>query len=51
MIFSKLYGIIHMSVMKKELYMEAQIDNAEYTIHVSDTDIKLYQMVYFPKKE
>ena len=31
--------------------MEVQIYNAEYTIHVSDADIKLYQMAYFPKKE
>ena len=30
--------------------MEAQIYNAEYTIRVSDADIELYQMVYFPKK-
>ena len=31
--------------------MEVQTYNAEYTIHVSDADIKIYQMVYFPKKE
>lgn len=31
--------------------MEVQIYNAEYTIHVSNADIKLYQMAYFPKKE
>ena len=31
--------------------MEAQVYNAEYTIRVSNADIKLYQMVYFPKKE
>lgn len=50
LIFAKLCGIIRMSVMKKESYMEPQIYNAEYTIHVSGADIKFYQMVYSPKK-
>lgn len=31
--------------------MEVQFYNAEYPIHVSNADIILYQMVYFPKKE
>ncbi len=31
--------------------MESQIYNSEYTIHLSNADVELYQLVYFPKKE